>query len=99
MLEFSRLMPGMMRAQRMGRRIFLLVDLYLAVAGKKWVFYARRYKKDPGDSRVGWYVKLIGLVNVDVDIPADARGLRLVMGSVPFPVVVAIAVIIAAFVA
>ena len=38
-------------------------------------------------------------MNVDVDIPADARRLGLVMCRVPFPVVVAVVMIIPAFVA
>ena len=39
------------------------------------------------------------LANIDVDVPVDARRFRLMMGSVPFTVVVVIVMIIAALVA
>jgi hypothetical protein len=39
------------------------------------------------------------MANIDVDIPVDPCWLRLVVGSVPFPVVMAVAMVIAAFIA
>jgi hypothetical protein len=40
-----------------------------------------------------------GLSNIDVDIPVDARGFRLMMGWVPFPMVVVVVVVVTTFVA
>jgi len=51
-------MPGMRKAQRRGRRIFLLVDLFLAGrVGNYAGFELRRYKKMTRGIRVTRYVR------------------------------------------